>query len=121
MIRNFKSKFLDLSLRKKFIILIAGIATISPIFLIGFLASIYYYIGIESLFNDQVSKAVSDTVNVAKLYLKENNEKIKFELLQIEKTSARPFDASFQRFECADSCVGSCVGSCAPYEGSSAA
>ena len=85
MIRNFKSKFLDLSLRKKFIILIAGIATISPIFLIGFLASIYYYIGIESLFNDQVSKAVSDTVNVAKLYLKENNEKIKFELLQIEK------------------------------------
>lgn len=84
-IRKLKNKFLDLSLKKKFIILIAGIATISPIFLIGLLASIYYYIGIESLFNDQVSKAVSDTVNVAKLYLKENNEKIKFELLQIEK------------------------------------
>ena len=84
-IRKLKNKFLDLSLKKKFIILIAGIATISPIFLIGLLASIYYYIGIESLFNDQVSKAVSETVNVAKLYLKENNEKIKFELLQIEK------------------------------------
>ena len=84
-IRKLKNKFLDLSLKKKFIILIAGIATISPIFLIGLLASIYYYIGIESLFNDQVSKAVSDTVNVAKLYLKENNEKIKFELLQIGK------------------------------------
>lgn len=85
MIRKFKNKFLDISLKKKFIILIAGIATISPVFLIGILASIYYYVGIESLFNDQVSRAVSDTVNVAKLYLKENNEKIKFELLQIEK------------------------------------
>ena len=84
-IRKLRNKFLDLSLKKKFIILIAGIATISPIFLIGLLASIYYYIGIESLFNDQVSKDVSETVNVAKLYLKENNAKIKFELLQIEK------------------------------------
>jgi two-component system nitrogen regulation sensor histidine kinase NtrY len=84
-IRKLKNKFLDLSLKKKFIILIAGIATISPIFLISLLASIYYYIGIESLFNDQVGKAVSETVNVAKLYLKENNAKIKFELLQIEK------------------------------------
>ena len=71
-IRKLKNKFLDLSLKKKFIILIAGIATISPIFLISLLASIYYYIGIESLFNDQVGKAVSETVNVAKLYLKEN-------------------------------------------------
>ena len=85
MIKKLKNKFLNLSLKKKFIILIAGIATISPIFLIGILSSIYYYIGIESLFNDQISRAVSDTVNVAKLYLKENNEKIKFDLLQIEK------------------------------------
>ena len=85
MIRELKNKFLDLSLKKKFIIFIAGIATISPIFLIGLLASIYYYIGIESLINDQVGKAVSETVNIAKLYLKENNAKIKFELLQIEK------------------------------------
>ncbi len=45
----------------------------------------YYYFGIEVLFNDQVSRAVSDTVNVAKLYLKESNENIKFDLLQIEK------------------------------------
>ncbi len=79
MIKKLKKKFLNISLKKKFIILIAGIATISPIFLIGIL----------SLFNDQVSKAVSDTVNVARLYLKENNEKIKFELLQIEKIIER--------------------------------
>ncbi|RST68514.1 ATP-binding protein [Candidatus Aquarickettsia rohweri] len=89
MIKKLKKKFLNISLKKKFIILIAGIATISPIFLIGILSLIYYYIGIESLFNDQVSKAVSDTVNVARLYLKENNEKIKFELLQIEKIIER--------------------------------
>lgn len=89
MIKKLKIKFLNLSLKKKFIILIAGIATISPIFLIGILSSIYYYIGIESLFNDQVSKAVSDTVNIARLYLKENNEKIKFEVLQIEKIIER--------------------------------
>ena len=89
MIKKLKKKFLNISLKKKFIILIAGIATVSPIFLIGILSLIYYYIGIESLFNDQVSKAVSDTVNVARLYLKENNEKIKFELLQIEKIIER--------------------------------
>jgi two-component system nitrogen regulation sensor histidine kinase NtrY len=88
-IKKLKKKFLNISLKKKFIILIAGIATVSPIFLIGILSLIYYYIGIESLFNDQVSKAVSDTVNVARLYLKENNEKIKFELLQIEKIIER--------------------------------
>jgi two-component system nitrogen regulation sensor histidine kinase NtrY len=83
-LRELKNKFLNLTLKKKFVCLIGGVVTITPTILIGLLASVYYYFGIESLFNDQVSRAVSDTVNVAKLYLKQSNESIKFDLLQIE-------------------------------------
>ena len=85
MLSKLKNKFLNLTLKRKIVYLIAGIITITPTILIGLLASVYYYLGVESLFNDQVSKAVSDTVNVAKLYLEESNKNIKFDLLQIEK------------------------------------
>ena len=89
MLRELKDRFLNLTLKKKFIYLIVGVVTFTPTILIGLLASVYYYLGIESLFNDQVSKAVADTVNVAKLYLKQSNESIKFDLLQIEHVIAK--------------------------------
>ena len=85
MLSKLKNKFLNLTLKKKIVYLIAGVVTITPTILIGLLASVYYYLGIESLFNDKVSKAVSDTVNVTKLYLEESNKNIRFDLLQIEK------------------------------------
>jgi two-component system nitrogen regulation sensor histidine kinase NtrY len=85
MLGKFKNKFLNLTLKKKFIYLIAGIITTTPTILIGLLASVYYYLGIESLFNEQISNSVSDAVNIAQLYLKENKENVKFDLLQIEK------------------------------------
>jgi two-component system nitrogen regulation sensor histidine kinase NtrY len=88
-LRELKNRFLNLTLKKKFIYLIVGVVTFTPTILIGLLASVYYYLGIESLFNDQVSKAVADTVNVAKLYLKQSNESIKFDLLQIEHVIAK--------------------------------
>ena len=85
MLSKLKNKFLNLTLKKKIVYLIVGVVTIIPTILIGLLASVYYYLGVESLFNEKVSEAISNTVSVAKLYLNESNENIKLDLLQIEK------------------------------------
>ena len=85
MLSKLKNKFLNLTLKKKIVYLIVGVVTITPTILIGLLASVYYYLGVESLFNEKVSEAISNTVSVAKLYLNESNENIKLDLLQIEK------------------------------------
>ena len=82
---NFRLRYLfyRLSLKEKIVLLTAGFATITPILLVAVLASIYYYFGIETLFNDRIQSAVSETVEVAKLYLNENKENIKTTALQI--------------------------------------
>ena len=85
MLSKLKNKFSNLTLKKKIVYLIAGVVTIIPTILIGLLASVYYYLGVESLFNDQITQVVSDTVNISKLYLKESSENIKTDLLEIEK------------------------------------
>ncbi|WPX96026.1 sensor histidine kinase [Candidatus Bandiella euplotis] len=102
MFKRLKNKFLNLTLRRKFIYLIGGIVTITPTILIGMLASVYYYSGVESLFNNQVSKAVSDTVNIARLYLKQSNESVKFDLLQVEKVLERQMKVISESRELSD-------------------
>ena len=83
MIRQIIKKFYNTTLKKKLIILMAGLVTITPIVLIAMLASVYYYLGIESLFNEKISKVVSETAHIANLYLEEHKSSIKSDAMAV--------------------------------------
>lgn len=82
-------RLLQTSIKKKMVFLIVGLITITPTLLIALLASAYYYLGIESLFNEKISTALSETVQVAELYLQEHNETIKVDIMGIAKDIER--------------------------------
>ena len=83
MLSRFLEKFHLVSLKRKITFLIIGVASLTPIILVAFLALAYYYLGIERLFDNRVKDAVSETVKVAELYFKEHKENIKTVVLQI--------------------------------------
>lgn len=60
-----------------------GIATITPTVLVALLASTYYYLGIESFFNEQVSNAIAHTSDIAQLYIDEHKENVKLDALSV--------------------------------------
>lgn len=77
------------SIKRRIVFLIVGFVTVTPTVLIALLASTYYYLGIESLFNEKISNALSETVKIAELYLEEHNSTIKSDILGVAKDIER--------------------------------
>lgn len=77
------------SIKRRIVFLIVGFVTVTPTVLIALLASTYYYLGIESLFNEKISNALSETVKIAELYLDEHNAIIKSDILGVAKDIER--------------------------------
>lgn len=80
---GFIRKLSHTTLKKRIIFLMGAIVTITPTILVAILALSYYYLGIETIFNDKVNVVVADTVKVAELYLNEHKENIRSDLLGI--------------------------------------
>lgn len=72
-----------LSPKYNLMFVIAIIAVVVPTCFIASLATVYYYLGIEKLFSEQVSKSINVTVEVAKSYLDEHINSIKLDTLSI--------------------------------------
>lgn len=81
MLKILKKNFSKLSLRMKIVLLIGSTAVIIPAVLIGLLASVYYYLGIEKMFNEEVSNSIERTVHIAELYMEEHINSIKIDAL----------------------------------------
>jgi two-component system nitrogen regulation sensor histidine kinase NtrY len=73
------------TIKRKLLFLMAGLVTITPTILIAMLASAYYYLGIESLFNEKINDALSETVKVAELYLEEHISTIKADITSVAR------------------------------------
>jgi nitrogen fixation/metabolism regulation signal transduction histidine kinase len=71
---------IELKLKRQISLIVVTVATAAPTFLVALLASFCYYLGVESLFNDKVSRAISGTVNVARLYLEEHKDNIQTDI-----------------------------------------
>lgn len=71
---------IELTLKRQISLIVVIVATAAPTILVAVLASFYYYLGVESFFNEKVSKAISETVNVAHLYLEEHKDNIKTDI-----------------------------------------
>ena len=76
-------KFLNTTIKKKIIFLMGGVMTITPTILIALLASSYYYLGISKLFNNTIKSSLSQTVEIAQLYLQEHKANIKADTLAV--------------------------------------
>ncbi|RZI47412.1 HAMP domain-containing protein [Rickettsiales endosymbiont of Peranema trichophorum] len=83
MLKRFLRKLSDTTLKSKMVLLIGCLVTITPTVLVAILASVYYYLGIHSLFDEKISNIVAETVKVAELYLEEHKENIKTDALYI--------------------------------------
>ncbi len=69
--------------------MISVLVTILPTTLLAVLAYTYYSLGIESLFNDKISRALSHSVVIAESYLKEHKNNIKTNVLEIANDISR--------------------------------
>jgi two-component system nitrogen regulation sensor histidine kinase NtrY len=76
-------KLKDMTIKRKIVVLMFMLVTITPTILVGVLASVYYHLGIETLFNEKISKSLAETVKVAELYLREHRDSIKIDLMRI--------------------------------------
>ncbi len=89
MFKFFYRKLSDTTLKRKIVFLVGGLVTITPTVLVAIFALIYYYLGIEKLFNDKIGFAISETVKVAELYFKEHKDGIKADILGITNDIAK--------------------------------
>ncbi len=71
------------SIKRKIILTMGYISVVVPISLVGLLALIYYYLGIERLFSEKITNGINDTVKTAELYLAEHNNNIKTSALLV--------------------------------------
>lgn len=67
------------------------VATIIPTTLLSLLIYTYYHFGIEAMFNEKISKAVSKTSEIATEYLQEHKDSIKADILAIAKDIDRNY------------------------------
>lgn len=67
------------------------VATIIPTTLLSLLIYTYYHFGIEAMFNEKISKAVSKTSEIATEYLQEHKDSIKADILDIAKAIDRNY------------------------------
>jgi two-component system nitrogen regulation sensor histidine kinase NtrY len=58
---------------------------VTPTILISLLAYTYYQLGIRDLFNDKLSSAIAQTVEVAELYLQEHKENIRADAMAMAR------------------------------------
>ncbi len=63
--------------------MISVLVTILPAILLATISYTYYSLGIESLFNDKISTALTHSVEIAEKYLKEHKDNIKTDILEI--------------------------------------
>ncbi len=63
------------------VLLICSIAVITPVVLVSLFASAYYYLGIESLFSEQVHHAFDETIEISHIYINEQEKHIKDDVL----------------------------------------
>jgi two-component system nitrogen regulation sensor histidine kinase NtrY len=88
-LKQLRTKFYNTSLRQKLVVMISVLVTILPTILLATLAYTYYSLGIESLFNDKISQALSHSVEIAESYLKEHKDNIKTDILEIANDLSR--------------------------------
>ncbi len=93
MISYLRNHYLNSSLSKKIIILITLFITIVPTILIATLATAYYKIGVQSLFDEQISKSISQTVEIADRYLKEHKDNIRADTFALAKDIEKNYNA----------------------------
>lgn len=73
----------NFTIKHKIVLLMGAVVTITPTLLVALLASVYYYLGIESFFNEKVSSAISETVKISRLYLEEHKKNINADILSV--------------------------------------
>lgn len=78
-----KRTYLNSTLSKKIILLIALFVTVVPVIVISVLGVAYYKVGIEALFDEQISRSISQTVEVAEKYFDEHRDNIKSDVLAL--------------------------------------
>ena len=83
MLRKFRKRLSNTTLKRKILFLMVCLATITPTILVSLFILAYYYLGIDSLFSQKISKSVAETVKIAELYLKEHKESIKGDILSV--------------------------------------
>jgi len=71
------------SLKKKILLLICGIAVLTPMALTTLLTFVYYYLGIESIFSKQIHDSFDEVANVSRLYLDEHINSIRADILSV--------------------------------------
>lgn len=91
MFKKLGRKFSNATLRLKIVIMMSLMVTVTPTILVSVLAFTYYHIGVESLFNEKISKVVTESVDIAEAYLKEHKENIKTDILAISKDIERNY------------------------------
>ncbi|MBA8667476.1 HAMP domain-containing protein [Holosporaceae bacterium 'Namur'] len=89
MFKYFYRKLSDTTLKRKIVFLVGGLVTITPTVLVAVFALIYYFLGVEKLFNDKIGFAISETVKIAELYLKEHKDSIKADILGVTNSIAK--------------------------------
>lgn len=89
MFKYFYRKLSDTTLRRKIVFIVGGLVTITPTVLVATFALIYYFLGVEKLFNEKIGFAISETVKIAELYLKEHKDSIKADILGITNDIAK--------------------------------
>jgi two-component system, NtrC family, nitrogen regulation sensor histidine kinase NtrY len=78
-------------LQRKVVWLICTISVITPMVLVSFLAYVYYYLGIESLFSSRMKGAFDETMEISQLYIDEHTNKIKDDILLLANELNRNF------------------------------
>lgn len=63
------------------VLFVCTLAVAVPVALVALLASIYYYLGIESLFSKQMHHAFDETVEISRLYVQEQEKHIKDDVM----------------------------------------
>lgn len=86
-IKNF---ILKLSLQQK-LLFVCSISVVASIILISALSITYYYMGMESIFSNQIKKTFNNTVQISHLYMEENINNIRSDILLLANEVDRNF------------------------------
>ena len=89
--KSLKRRFNYATLRLKIVVMMAVLVIIAPTILVSMLAYSYYNYGIQNLFHDKISRALSQSVDIAEAYVKEHRENIKSDAFAISKDIERNY------------------------------
>lgn len=91
LLKTLKRRFNNATLKLKIVVMMAILVILTPTILVSMLAYSYYHFGIENLFHDKISRALSQSVDIAEAYVKEHRENIKADALAISKDIERNY------------------------------